>query len=356
MPKNAKKIIAIIIIILIVGVSSFFTWWWNFYLINQGEFNKDINQFEDTEIENNYYPRPAMPSHLYSINMSNLKGDEAVTILTLAGVLAKGVNGPQIYVEDDGGYYSQWTELIRDEGINITVALDPWALVSQSKGNLSGYILYKSDTEGVQQSNDPILSADTLTYEHQDESYCVAVSLCGILNACAVEVANESQAIAAGLTMTFDARCKDVDWLFNSSYWSDFRHDMIFEVEHHTSRRLMLIDYPVFCGAPVWHAQTHEKRAEYLKSFEADSPSFGWGAVGPMDEAGLNMQVSAAGGFFMPSDWARDLSVFAAIPVTCQQKPLPEIIYEENVHLFYFILQMFHIQMHFPFCLCIISP
>ncbi|HMB65384.1 MAG TPA: hypothetical protein VKO42_00785, partial [Patescibacteria group bacterium] len=100
-----------------------------------------------------------------------------------------------------------------------------------------------------------------VTYEHQDESYLVAVSLCGILNACAIEEGDVNKAIDAGLTEVFDARGMDVDDIFEGEYWDQFRHDMIFEVEHHSSRRYSLIDYPVFCGAPVWHAENQEDRA-----------------------------------------------------------------------------------------------
>ncbi|MHA1819201.1 MAG: GxGYxYP domain-containing protein [Promethearchaeota archaeon] len=332
------KVGIVILLVLIVGIPSFLTYWWNVYLPNQarrGGFdeNKPIKQFDPNDpITNNYYPRPKRPTHLYSINMSQLPNDTAVTILTLAGVIAKGDKGPQIYVEDDGGYYSKWRSLIENESINVTDVSDPWALVSMFKDNISGYILYKADDEGIQQSNDPILSSDTLLYKHKDESYLPAVSLCGVLNACAVEERDEAKAIAAGLTKVFDARGKNCSWIFNSSYWPQLRHDMVFEVEHHTNRRLFLIDYAVFCGAPVIHAQTQDQRAEYLSHFDADSPVFGWGAVGPTDEAGLNLQTTLEGQFFMPSDWARDLSVFSAINVSCEQKPLPEPKKEENVH------------------------
>ncbi len=336
-PINRGRVIRYVFVFSLVGFGTglgiFFGWWWNVYLPQQGYVpDKPVNQFEDTSVDGAYYPRPAPTDLIYSINMSCLPNDTAVTMLTMAGVIAKGAAGPKIYVENDGGYYSKWLDLIRAENITVVPATDPWALVAQSEGNLTGYVTYKSDSAGVQQSNDPILSADTLSYQHEDESYCVAVSLCGVLNACAVEESFVANAQAAGLSEVFDARGKDVAWLFNSSYFSQMRHDMIFEVEHHTSRRLHLVDYPVFCGAPVWHAQTHDQRAEYLKLFEADSPSFGWGAVGPTDEAGLNLQVTVAGGFFTPSDWCRDITVFASIDVPCEQKPLPAPVVEDNVH------------------------
>ncbi|MHA1339245.1 MAG: GxGYxYP domain-containing protein [Promethearchaeota archaeon] len=335
--ERRKKITIIILFSVIGAVPLFLAYWWNVYLPNQakvtGDYeNKTINELESDGIVDNYYPRPKRPSHLYSINMSQLPNDTAVTILTLGGVLAKGPRGPQIYVEDDGSYYSQWKTLIANENIIVEDVSDPWWLVSNFKSNISGYILYKADKEGIQESNDPIMSTDTLLYQHKDESYLVAVSLCGILNACAIEEDDEDEAISIGLTKVFDARGKDCEWIFSSEYWSELRHDMVFEVEHHTNRRLFLIDYAVFCGAPVIHAETHSQRAEFLSYFEADSPVFGWGAVGPTDEAGLNLQTTLEGEFFMPSDWARDLSVFSAINVECKQKPLPSYQIEENVH------------------------
>ena len=92
---------------------------------------------------------------------------------------------------------------------------DPWELVAMFKDHISGYILYKADSEGIQESNDPYLSVDTLVYEHKEGSYHAAVSLCGILNACAIEESDEDKAIAAGLTKVFDARGKDAEWIFH---------------------------------------------------------------------------------------------------------------------------------------------
>jgi hypothetical protein len=332
--RNGKLICLLLVLGLVSGVSIFFYYWWDVYLPNQGLVpDKPINVLDDTPVPNNYYPRPAYPSHLYAINTTDLVGEETVTILTLMGVTAQGSAGPQVYMENNGSYYSRWLDLIREEGIAVTPISDCWDLVALFAGDLAGYIIYKADNEGVQQSHDPILSSDTLNYKHKDESYCVAVSLCGIMNAIAVDEGDVAKATAAGLTQVYDARGKDCEWLFASDQFRDeLRHDMIFEVEHHTDRRLRLIDYAVFCKAAVWHAETHAQRAEFLKNFEADSPSFGWGAVGPADEAGLNLQVTAAGGFFMPSDWAWGLSVFAAIPVECKQQPLPALPDERNVH------------------------
>lgn len=322
-------------IFLIMGISIFGWWWWDVYLPGQATTvdEKPLNQIDNSTVDCNYYPRPNRPTHLYAINNNACKEEEIVTIMTLQGVLAK--TSPQIYITDNNGYYSQWANLIRSEGIPITNITDPWWLINNlAPGNVSGYILWKADSDPTVHvgSKDPFTSFDTVTYDHQNESYCVAVSLCGIMNAIAVEVNDEAKAQAAGLTKKFDACDKNMDWLFTSEYWAQLRHDMIFEVEYHSERRWCLIDYPVFCGAPVWHAATHEKRAEYLKYFEADSPSFGWGAVGPTDEAGLNLQVTSAGGFFMPSDWARDISTLASIQVSCEQKPLPALPEEKNVH------------------------
>ena len=334
MTPKGKKICFGVMLILLLGISGFFYYWWQVYIPQQGFVpDKPINVLEDDGIEGNYYPRPKPPTHLFSINDSKLDGEEKVLILSLMGVLAKSAEGPKIYIEDDGGSYSLWAKEISKQNITVTTIEDPWWLVANlGVGNISGYILYKADRSGVQSTSDPILSSDTLSYQHQDESFLVAASLAGIMNACMVEVSNESQAQALGLTMVFDALGKDVKWLFASDYFNQLRKDMIFEVEHHTSRRYFLIDYAIFCNAPVWHAQTHSERAEYLKKFEADSPSFGWGAVGPMDEAGLNLQVTVAGGFFMPSDWARCLSTLSAIQVPTKQKPLPTLPSEENVH------------------------
>ncbi len=334
MKPKGKKICLGLILVFILGISVFFYYWWQIYIPNQGLVpDKPINALETDGIEGNYYPRPNYPTYLYSINMSNLDGEEKVTILSLMGVLAKGPQGPKIYIEDDGGAYSLWAKEIQKLNITVTPVSDPWWLVSTlGVGNISGYILYKADTGGVQDTSDPILSSDTLSYQHKDESYLVAASLAGIMNACMVEETNKSQADALGLSLVFDARGKGVSWLFQSDYFNQLRKDMIFEVEHHTTRRFNLIDYAIFCNAPVWHAQTHSERAEYLKYFQADSPSFGWGAVGPMDEAGLNLQVTVAGGFFMPSDWARCISTLSAINVQTKQKPLPPLPTEQNVH------------------------
>ena len=117
-------------------------------------------------------------------------------------------------------------------------------------------------------------------YTHVDESYLVAVSLASIFNAVTVAEQDVPNIIAANITNeVMNVVGLDTEWLFNSSYFDMLRKDLVFEVEHHSSRKFHLIDYAVFTGAPVWHAETLDQRAELLKKFEADSSSFGWGAV-----------------------------------------------------------------------------
>ena len=271
---------------------------------------------------------------LYSIKQDDCDGESLVTLLTLQGLLARRHNGTGIYISDYG-YYGAWESLIENESIPIYDAgSDPWALVAQFADQVDGYIVYRNDTIGAPPSG-TVTSADTLNYKHVDESYVVAVSLSSIFNAVAVAEQDVPNVQVAGITNEImNVVGKDTEWLFNSTYFDMLRNDLVFEVEHHSSRRFFLIDYAVFAGAPVWHAESIEQRAELLKEFEADSPSFGWGAVANtvLDEGILNTQTSVAGAFHIPSDWCKDLSVFAGIQVNVTQKPKPNVISEENVH------------------------
>jgi len=288
--------------------------------------DKPPNQLElEYPFYGSYYPKPYPPASLHVINASEINNETLVTILTLQGVLAK--NRSTIYITDNG-YYNYWLKLIENEGIELIYEQDPWNLISKFSSNISGYILYKKQGDGN-------LNPNSIYELHIDSSYCVAVSMCGVLNAVAVEEEEENLAKSIGLNLIFDARGKSVNWIFESSNWQYFRHDMSFEVEFHSSRRYFLIDYAVFAGAAVWHASNRQERARILHYFEGDFPAFGFGAVeGGEDQ--LNTQIVEEGGFFIPSDWCRDLSVFSSIQVNTTQN-LPdsnEILskFETGVH------------------------
>jgi len=333
--KKWGKIVLLILLGGLIFVSIYFPVMWYVVYPRQGVYlEKPINQLEEGEAEGRYFPIPARPTELYSINQDDCEGESLVTLLTLQGLLAKRENGTTIYISDSG-YYKAWESLIEDEGIPVYDAgTDPWALIAQFADQVDGYIVYRNDTSGKPPSGS-VTAADTLNYKHEDESYLVAVSLASIFNAVAVAEQDIPHALAAGITNEImNVVGKGTEWLFNSSYFDMLRKDLVFEVEHHSSRRFHLIDYAVFSGAPVWHAESIEQRQELLKEFDADSPSFGWGAVADtvLDEGKLNTQTSVAGAFHIPSDWCKDLSVFAAIQVPVQQKSKPAVVVEENVH------------------------
>lgn len=306
-----RNIVFVGILMLVVGIAAGAIYWQFSPKQTVRELptsTKKLNEYEPNE--SFYYPIPARPTQLYGINTSSMQENEIVTIMTLQGILAKQM--PRIYIYD-GNFYNKWANLIENKGIPITNVSNPWDLVHQFKSNLTGYILYSQGAD------------------HYDESYCVAVSMAGILNACVVEVQNETKIQSLGLTKVFDARNLSVSWIFNETNWNQFRHDLSFEVEHHSSRRFNLVDYAVFAGAPVWHARNLTDRASYLNKFEGDFIDFGWGAVdGGEDE--LNDQVTRAGGAYIPSDWCRDLSTISAINTTVSQKTLNPIQFEQNVH------------------------
>jgi hypothetical protein len=274
-----------------------------------------------------YYPYPKQPSLLYSINDSYIQGEEFVMIMSLQGLLAK--IEPRIYISSPGPY-EIWLDLMRNQGTSVIQETNPWSLLERFAANISGYILYEKDTDGATPEG-------SVWNTHTDESYCIAVSMCGVLNACAVEISDEQRAIELNLTKVFDARGLTMDYLFEDEVWNLFRHDMSFEVEHHTGRRFFLIDYPIFAQAPIWHAANAEKRAEYLQKFDDDFGDFGWGAV-IGGECDLNMAVTQAGGYFVPADWMRDLSTFAAYQMPTKQRTPPSVVIEEDVHYVTIIL------------------
>ncbi|TFG19962.1 MAG: hypothetical protein EU530_04695 [Promethearchaeota archaeon] len=333
--KKWGKIVLLLFSAGLLFVTIYFPVMWYVVYPRQGVYlDKPINQLEEGEVEGRYFPLPARPTELYSINQDDCEGESLVTLLTLQGLLAQRENGTSIYISDSG-YYGAWESLITNEGITIYDAgNDPWTLVAQFADQVNGYIIYRNDSAGAPPSGS-VTSSDTLKYKHVDESYVVAVSLASIFNAVAVAEQDVPKLQAAGITNEImNVVGKDTEWLFNSTYFDMLRKDLVFEVEHHSSRRFFLIDYAVFAGAPVWHADSIEQREEFLKEFDADSPSFGWGAVADavLDEGKLNTQTSVAGAFHIPSDWCKDLSVFAAIQVPIHQKLIPPVNLEENVH------------------------
>ena len=117
--KKWGKYILLILSLGIFFVSIYFPVMWYVVYPRQGVYlDKPINQLETNEVEGRYFPLPARPTELYSINQDDCIGESLVTLLTLQGLLARGENGTKIYISDSG-YYKGWESVIEAEGIPV---------------------------------------------------------------------------------------------------------------------------------------------------------------------------------------------------------------------------------------------
>jgi hypothetical protein len=125
-----------------------------------------------------FFPKGTNLTSFVSINEDSLgSSGQQIMIATLQGIVARS-SPRQLYI--DSSTYSRWRlHLANTLKIPYTIQSDPWALLTQFKGYVSGYVLY--DYANANSRN-------------------AATSLCGPLNAIAVDLKLESLVRARGIT------------------------------------------------------------------------------------------------------------------------------------------------------------
>ncbi len=249
---------------------------------------------------------------LVVIERSDLGDAPMQTLMaSLQGLVARS-SSEQIYFNDCCGY-SLWLDHLRDHyGVPSTPLSDPWTVLNRFKHLLNGYILYD-------RSNPDSVNA--------------ATSLCGPLNAIAVDRTLEPSVRANGITnRVADVSTRDESWTW-ANYAPQFSRRIV--VEQEESKYFHLRDYAVMANAFTFSDGNSAFRTSVMRSMDPDAAVLGWGTGGENSFVGDS---SRQGVFTVPSDWALNLSTLSSVREdSLYQRTYSNPVTEPNVHYVTFI-------------------
>jgi hypothetical protein len=263
------------------------------------------------------FPKGTNLNSLVVIKESDLGSTaQGVLIATLQGIVARQ-SATQIYIVGTSTGCSLWpNHLDSAYGIPFTNTSNPWFLVTLFKNLASGYILYD------QAANSNSLNA--------------ATTLCGPLNAVAVDAAIEGAVRDYGITnRLLDVRGRDEAWVW-TNYSAALDRSLL--VEQKESIGANLRDYAAMSGAFTFFDGNSPFRTFILSQMSADAACLGWGD----SSRGENIPVgcsSSNGVYTVGSDWALSLSTLSSArdssiyQRTYSQAPVAET----NVHYVTFV-------------------
>jgi len=240
---------------------------------------------------------------------------QRVLIATLQGVVARQ-SSRQIYIDAGSGYTLWYRHLNTAYGIPYSVVSSPWSLLSQFKGLVSGYVLY-----------DLASNANSVN---------AATSLCGPLNAIAVDVSIENSVRSLGITNRLaDLRTVDEGWVW-TYYNNQLSRNLVIEQKESISDNLR--DYAALAGAFTFFAGNSPFRTFIMGQMDPDASCLGWGDA----SQGENVFVgdgSSKGVCTVAADWALDLSTLSSVrDPGISQRTYANVSSETNVHYVTFVV------------------
>jgi len=257
------------------------------------------------------YPSSSQSDTLYLFHDNLLSHDETLLLQSIQGVLAK--TEPRIF-RDRGGGSSIW---INDLEENYTVFvsdefdgnIEP--LLSLYNSQITGYILCNLD----------------------DNSANVANSLCGPLNAIAVTPQLQGMVEALGISMLYDVRDKDEQWVLDNCDSLLNKQILTYQRE---DKSLFLGDYSIFSDALHFYDDIHSSTTE--NAFSRMGPNsilFGWGD----DEYQTVSKASSYSIGVHPADWGFNISTLTNFNAeTSQQVADTDPVTEEGTHTVCFLM------------------
>jgi hypothetical protein len=232
-----------------------------------------------------------MPENLYVVRRNTLTNAQFVVMQTLQGILAQ--DKPLIFIEQGDSTY---IDDLRDvHGIPYTRIDSFFWFMNRYKSRLDGYVLFDFNDK-------PSLSA--------------ATSLCGILNAVAVDVSIESSIQTNyGLSKIADARGKNDKWVYDN-YWHQLNRDALivhaYDPDYHGSA-YGLRDWPAAIKALDWWNSNGTYTTEVYDAVHDTSPVYGWDDAASPGELGAVDLHSSYNMYQVPCDWLLNLSTYAGM-------------------------------------------
>jgi hypothetical protein len=255
----------------------------------------------------------------------NSQGNQFIAMQTLQGVVAR-TDRPRLWI--DAGDNTFTDHLAADYKIRFDrqYAEDCIGLLGELKKYTSGrYVLYDINDK-------PSITA--------------ATTLAGLLDAVAIDVKLQDDAIAKGYTLGKDVRGKDCRWVYEN-YRDQLNPEAIIvhtnDIRHHRSAYYLRDLGPALKGLCWWDNDEAYSR-EVFRSMAPCSPVYGWQDAATSDE-GLTVKLHSEEGLFqMPSDWMLNLSVHASMGRALRDKTFTQKVSrakpvkEASVHYVTFIL------------------
>jgi hypothetical protein len=247
------------------------------------------------------------------INGNNLSAEQKVLVATLQGLVAK-TSSDQIYI-DEGGPSTVWVNYLNSKyGITLTNYATWPALVDHFKSKISGYVLYNRATN--------------------ERSLTAATSLCGPLNAIAVDKSLETPLIAAGITTRkADVRTRDEKWVYSNyplAFSKALGAELTPTINHHLRDYITLTNaFTFYDGETTW-------RKTVLQGLDPEAFCFGYGK----EEFSMVSNAAQAGIVMLPTDLAANLAPLSSIYDTnpFQQQARTTPVTESNVHYVTFLV------------------
>ncbi|MCU0522620.1 MAG: hypothetical protein MUF84_18245 [Anaerolineae bacterium] len=238
---------------------------------------------------------------LWVVDPERLSPAEQTLALTLQGLVAE--RSEAIWIQDGGMYALVLDDLVA-EGVTTQQAGSVWDLLSTFRDAVAGMVLYDLGTDSIN----------------------VATSLCGPLQAVAVDGSLQTKAEAAGLEVLADVRGMDevaafaeYGALFTSAAEAEGRPALL--IEQAESKNAHLRDFAVARRAFTVYDLESDDHMRIATALGPDLTAFGWGP----DEYAWIHQISSEGGIGLAADWSRNLSVLQRVPATLPERPHPTV-------------------------------
>jgi len=268
------------------------------------------------QAENAFFPKGTNLSSLVVISEGNLATSaQKVLIATLQGIVARQ-SSEQIYIDAGGGYSGWYRQLNTTYAVAYTIATNPWAILTQFKGFISGYVLYNKAANS--------------------NSVNAATSLCGFLNAVAVDASIEASVRSYGVTNRLaDVRAANDAWVW-TNYFPNLNHDVV--MEQKTDFDDDLRDYAAMCGAFMFFDGNSPFRSQVISQMNPDAACLGWGDASQGESVFVGNS-SDRGVFTIAADYALNLSTLSGVRDTSVfQRTYSSPVAETNVHYVTFVM------------------
>ena len=244
-------------------------------------FTIAANAYDD--VNETYYPMLKPPSHLYGVatygpnTIGGLSGDpntfyrQLITIESLQGLLLKNGCDEGIHIETWTEYQKNLEQILLRRAVTheyVESPKDMWWLINHFMGDFSGqYVLY--DWQGNPDSQN---AAKMGAYKY---------------DAIMIDLTQEADAIANGLTMAIDVSSYDDQWILDNwvPTWprKDYAIDSFTSADPAPHYTAMTNEYAAAVGAICFREPGMTPlREAFLDVFDIDTPLTGW----PTEEYG----------------------------------------------------------------------